>query len=179
VAIDASDRPNDSFGYSVYAVVALAPGNQVAAVEKLRREIGMKRAAPIAHVTVKGTFCDVESLDAVRRSVTGIAERTAPVQVDFADDGSPHFTESFGGINAALEEAIEPISTNAYNDEPYRPHLTLCQDCSATQIEEARRLAGELSMGAGFLAAAVHLMGRIGPAYGGRWTAIERFPLRG
>ena len=190
MAINASDHPNDSSGYSVYAVVALAPGNQAAAVEKLRREIGMKRAAIPAHVTVKGTFCDVESLDALHRSVTGIAERTAPVQVDFADDGSPHFTESFGGmlihltpqlvaLNAALEEAIGPLSTNAYSDEPYRPHLTLCQDCSATQIEEARRLAGELSMGAGFLAAAVHLVGRIGPAYGGRWTAIERFPLRG
>jgi len=189
VVVDASDRTNDSFGYSVYAVVAFAPRSRAAAVEKLRREIDMKRAALPAHVTIKGTFCDIEDFDAVRRSVVGITERSAPAQVDFADDGSPHFTESFGGmlvsltpqltaLNAALEEAIGPISTNAYTDEPFRPHLTLCQDCSAVQIEQAKRLAGELDLGTGFLGASIDLVGRVGPAYGGRWESIEHFPLR-
>ena len=190
MAVDASDRPNDSFGYSVYAVVALAPPEQAAAVETLRREIGMKRASMPAEITVKGTFCDIGSLDALLELVTGIAGRTAAVQVDFEDGDTLHFGESFGVVQVRLspplatlttllEGAIGPVSTNAYMGDPFWTHLTLCQDCSSEQLRRAKRLAASLALGTGFVADAIDLMGRVGPAYGGRWESIERFSLIG
>lgn len=190
MALDASCHPNDSFGYSVYAVVAFAPCDQAAKIEGLQRGIGMKRATIPAHVTVKGTFCEIASLQELCRLAGDIAERTVPVQMDFDDDGAPHFTGSSGNLqirltpqltalNAALEQAIGPVSTNAYRDGPFRPHLGLCQDCSAAQIDEAKRLAEELDLGTGFLAASIAFVGRVGPAYGGRWESIAQFSLRG
>ena len=192
MAIDTSDRPNDSFGYSVYAVVAFAPPELAYSVDGLRRTIAMKRASIPAHVTVKGTFCGIDSLEVVCEQIGAVAQTTAPVQIDFADPRNPasgesravlwtevRLTSDLLALNGALEQAIGPISTAAYSDEPYRAHLTLCQDCSPEQMDHAMRLAAEIDFGTGFLATAIDLMGRIGPAYGGRWESAGRFPLIG
>ena len=192
MAIDASDRPNDSFGYSVYAVVAFAPPELADPIDMLRRTIATKRASIPAHVTVKGTFCGIDSLDVVCEQIGAVAQTTAPVQIDFADPRNPtsgesravlwaemRLTSDLLALNDALEQAIGPLSTNAYSDEPYQPHLTFCQGCSSEQINHAMRLAAEIDFGTGFLATAIDLMGRIGPAYGGRWESAGRFPLIG
>ena len=190
MAIDGSNHPDDAFGHSVYAVVAFAPPELADAVDGLRRAIEMKRASIPAHVTVKGTFCDIDSLEAVHEQIQTIAQTTAPVQIDFADPRNPasgdswavldvRLTSALSALNDFLEQALGPLSTNAYSDEPYRPHLTLCQDCSPEQLDHAMRLAAAIDFGTGFLATAIDLMGRTGPAYGGRWESIERFPLSG
>jgi hypothetical protein len=38
-------------------------------------------------------------------------------------------------------------------------------------------LAADMDIGTGFDVASVELMGRVGPAFGGRWTLIESLPL--
>ncbi len=190
MAIDASNRENDRFGYSVYAVVAFAPEGLTRKVDALRRGIAMERVAIPAHVTVKGTFCDIDSLDGLRSLIGDIAAGTPPVEMRFEAPDPVRFEETFGvleirpkqllsGLNEALSRAIDPISTNAYFDGPFWPHLTLCQECSAAQIEQAKQLAAKLEPGTGFTCGAIDLMGRVGTAYGGRWESIELFRLRG
>ena len=92
--IEARYHPNDPFGYSVYRVVAFMPPGQVARVETLRRQSGMKRSLIPAHVEVKGDFCDVDSLDTVRARTRRIARKTAPMHLEFADGGKLVFFES-------------------------------------------------------------------------------------
>ena len=94
VPIGARYHPNDPFGYSVYRVVAFMPPDQVARVEALRWQSGMKRSLIPAHVEVESGSCDVDGLDTVRARTRRIARKTAPMHLEFADGGKLVFFES-------------------------------------------------------------------------------------
>jgi 2'-5' RNA ligase len=79
-------------------------------------------------------------------------------------------------LHQAFDAIISPRSQNAY-PRAYKAHMTLCQDCTEAQIRRAKELAAGMDIGAGFRFAAVELMGRVGPAFGGAWVLIESFPL--
>ena len=190
--VDASDRPNDRFGYSVYATVALAAPDQVAKVRKVREAIGLKRATIPAHVTVRGTFYGVQNFDELAGLLRNLAFSQKPLRIEFSG-GWEFWVQSDGrgigwrkvmatvelrALNKTFDGVIRPRSNNAYPDE-FLPHLTLCQDCDETQIAEAKRLAESLDIGSGFDCKEVTLMGRVGPAHGGRWVTVESFPLGG
>lgn len=191
--VDSRTLENDRFGYSAYTVVALANPDQVSKVDAARTAIGLNRATIQAHVTVRGTFFDIESLDDMRALLRGVAEAQKPAKVEFSPEGWKFIRRTPGqhiaimpcettpgllALNAVFDEVIRPRSQNAYPDE-YRAHLTLCQDCTDEQMDEAERIAAQLDIGDGFKASSVHLMGRVGPAFGGEWKAIESFPLGG
>lgn len=184
--------PNDEFGYSVYTLVALANANQVAKIDGVRTAIGLTRATIQAHVTVRGTFSTIESLDGLRDLLRQTASENHAVSVVFGADGWSYFNRGTGrnsgimpcdttpellDLHSAFDRVIRPISTNQYPDN-YRAHMTLCQDCSEDQIEQARVLAADLDIGAGFDIESVQLMGRVGPAFGGEWKMIDSFPLK-
>jgi 2'-5' RNA ligase len=191
--VDQRTLPNDRFGYSVYTVVAHASPEQVRMVADVRRAINLTRATIPAHVTVRGTFHSIKSLDEIRGLLRHVASQQKPASVEFSPEGwkfiaqgdSRHIgimpcetTPGLVFLNRAFDAVIRPHSTNAYSDE-YRAHMTLCQDCTEEQIIQAKALAGDLDIGTGFTVNSVELMGRVGPAFGGEWKLIESFQLGG
>ncbi|MFW6174797.1 MAG: 2'-5' RNA ligase family protein [Chloroflexota bacterium] len=186
---NADQEPNDRFGYSCYAVVVPAPDDLRARCDEIERAAGQTRAKIPAHITVKGTFCRIESLDAARDTIRSIARSTPRFWISFS--GAESFWRETGGgldipvtpemqgLHDGLVTAIEPVSTSAYRDDPYRAHLTYVQGVTPDGLRRAQELVEKLHMGEGFTVSAVDLMGRAGQAHGGRWELIERFPLGG
>ncbi len=188
--IDASNRPNDRSGYSVYAGVLFASAEQIKAVDGLRAHVRAKRAALHAHVTVMGTFCDVKSLDAVKQSFTNAIKGHGPAKVTF-DGAGMKLHSTWAGYDAvkspelvrlhkSLVAAVGPLVTDAYGyaEHGYAPHLTLWQECPPENQQIAEKLGRELRLGEGFTADSVALVGRAGTAYGGKWVTVQTFPLR-
>jgi 2'-5' RNA ligase len=188
---DPRTLPNDRFGFSVYALVAHASPEQVRTVAEVREAVGQVRAVIPAHVTVRGTFYGIESLEGMRGLLRKAAAGVEPTRVEFSpggwnshtDDGDRHgyvmhclTTPALRSLHETFDLVIRPRSEDAYGDG-YRAHLTLCQDCTAEQIRQAETLVAGLDFGTGFSVESVELMGREGPAFGGEWTLIESFPL--
>lgn len=183
----ADNQPNDRFGYSCYALVIPASQALIDLVAEVRQRSGMTRVAIPAHVTVKGTFVDIEDLDEIKRLVSAITAETPALYISF-DGAAPVWWQAGGAlgipVSAPLQAlhdrlvaAISPLGTAAYRDDPYQPHMTFVQDLSPEELEKAKDLISRIDFGPGFLADAVDLMGRVGPAYGGTWQRIEQFPL--
>jgi 2'-5' RNA ligase len=188
---DARMLPNDRFGHSVYALVAHACPEQVRIIAEVREAVGQARAVIPAHVTVRGTFYGIESLEEMRGLLRETAAGLEPAQVEFAPDGWTSVAEdgdrhscampcvtspALLALHQAFDAVIGPRSQDAYGDG-YHAHMTLCQDCTGEQIRQAEELVATLDIGTGFPFESVELMGRVGPAFGGEWTLIESFPL--
>ncbi len=190
-------RPDDRFGYSVYSCVAFATPEQQREVQTLRDAVKAQRSMMPAHVTVKGTFCEIPSLDIVKALVARVAEATPDFFVEFASgielgreyDTTPgsafvqyRKTTELVGLHDRLFDALAPVTTNAYGREQgddYRPHLTVFDE----PLPELKQLGKELVAktkvtGTGFPVHEVWLMGHVGPPYRGRWMPIESFRLR-
>lgn len=182
-------QPEDSFGYSCYAVVLPAPPEIVAKCVPIERASGMTRAKIPAHITVKGTFYGIASLEEVQQRIRAITARTAAFEIRFAGATS-YWGETVGwlavpappalqALHDALVAALRPLGTQAYDEDPYEPHLTYAQDVPSGGLARVQEMVAETDFGEGFRAEAIELMGRRGPAYGGKWLVIERFPLLG
>jgi 2'-5' RNA ligase len=188
--INASNRPDDRFGYSVYAGVLFATPEQRRAVQDLRTLIRPRRAMLPAHVTVLGTFCDIPSLDEIKRCIREVAARHGQVEVRIEGEGVHIFKDAAGfgivktpaltAIYEDLRAIVHPLVTDAYgyDTKGYMPHLTLWQECPPENMLLAERLGREISLGRGFLARDIALVGRAGPAHGGEWVTIESFPVK-
>jgi 2'-5' RNA ligase len=185
-------QPDDRFGYSVYALVAHAGARQVELIASARKTIKIDRAMIPAHVTIRGTFHTVDSLDKLRGLLRETAQQLSVARVKFSPESWKFIVQNNGrhlcimpcettpgllALHGAFDSVIRPHSQNAYPDG-YRAHMTLCQDCTDEQIAKARELAAGLDVGDGFDVTSAQLMGRAGPAYGGEWKLIESFPLR-
>lgn len=184
---DSTNLTNDNFGYSCYAFVfPVSPEitTKVTAIEQASR---MTRAKIPAHITVKGTFhkiADLGEVRAVARRVIGGARRFrisfdgSKVDIDSRGAGlDVKATPEMRRLHDALVAEFKPLATTVYTDDPYHPHMTLYQEPSSDGVEPARAMIGKTDLGPGFEAYAIDLMGRRGPAYGGRWELVERFPL--
>ena len=186
---NADDQSDDRFGYSCYALVFPVSGEIQEETDPIERASGSTRAKIPAHVTVKGTFCGIESLSDLRRLVRFITGNTRRFHISF--EGAESVWRSAGGglrvpvrsemqaLHDALVAGIVPISTSAYIDDPYWPHMTYVQEVSVAALEQALQLVAHADFGDGFWADSIDLMGRVGKAHGGRWELIEQFPLAG
>ena len=185
----ADNQPNDSFGYSCYTLIILASDGIMAKGQEIEQKSGMTRAKIPAHITVKGTFYGIESIEDVKHIIRSITEKTPTFQISF-EGAVSHWWDSGGALavpvsaelqtlHDALVEALSPLGTPAYQDDPYRPHMTYVQSMLPGGLGKAKELVGKMDWGDGFQARAVDLMGRIGPAEDGRWTLVESFPLMG
>jgi 2'-5' RNA ligase len=187
---DPRTLPNDRFGYSVYALVSHASPEQVRLVAEVREAVGQARAVIPAHVTVRGTFYGIGSLDEMRGLLRQAAAGLEPTRVEFStggwklhsDDGDRHgcvmpcvTSPALRSLHEAFDAVIRPLSLDGYGDG-YRAHLTLCQDCTREQVQRAMALVADRDFGTGFGFDSVELMGRVGPAFGGEWTLIESLP---
>ena len=183
--------PNDRFGYSVYSLVSHASPEQVRLVAEVREAVGQARAVIPAHVTVRGTFHGIGSLEEIRGLLRQTAAGLEPTRVEFSpggwtlhsDGGDRHgcvmpcvTSPALRSLHEAFDAVIRPHSQDGYGDD-YRAHLTLCQDCTREQVQQAMGLVADRDFGTGFSVDSVELMGRVGPAFGGEWTLIESLPL--
>ena len=184
------NQPNDQFGYSCYALVLPASDALVAQVEELRHAVGVTVASIPAHITTKGTFFQIESLEQVQQFVKEITSATAPFPISFAG-AEVHWwgevcaltvpiTPPMQALHDALVAAIAPLGLPAYRDDPYVAHMTLVYNPPPPNgIARAQALIAEMDFGPGFQADRVDLMGRVGPRVGGAWQRIGRFALGG
>lgn len=181
-------QPNDQFGYSCYALVMPASDALTAQVEELRNTVGVTVASIPAHITVKGTFFQIESLDQVKQLIAEITSATAPFYISFQDAEVHWWTEvaaltvpvtpPMQALHDALVSTIAPLSLPAYQDDPYVAHMTLVYNPPPPDGQaRAQELIRQMDFGPGFQVTAVDLMARVGPRVGGAWRRIARFTL--
>jgi 2'-5' RNA ligase len=181
------NQPNDQFGYSCYTLVLPASEALTVQVEALRNQVGVTVASIPAHITVKGTFFNIESLEQVQERVEEITGATAPFYISFQGSQVHWWTEVAAltvpvtppqqALHDALVTAIAPLGLPAYRDDPYVGHITLVYNVAPERIELAKQLIDAMDFGPGFQAGVVDLMGRVGPRVGGAWQRIARFAL--
>jgi 2'-5' RNA ligase len=178
---------NDSFGFACYILVIPAPDRVRVKCDEIERAAGQTRAKIPAHVTVKGTMYGIESLQALRDAAREVVGAHHAFFLSF-DRAEPHWSEDTGvlrlsvnpeikALHHALVAGISPLGRPAYRDDPYRAHMTFVQNVTPEGLAIAREMVAASDFGAGFDVAHVDLMGREGPAWGGRWKLIERFGL--
>jgi 2'-5' RNA ligase len=185
---NADHLPDDQFGYSCYALVLPAGDAITALVDAIEQATGMTRAKIPAHITVKGTFYAIADLDEVIRRVRAIAEQTPAFTISLAGAKSVWWerggalavpiTPELQALHDALVAQIAPLGKAAYQDDPYRPHMTYVQDLSAEGLNRAKELVAQTDFGPVYSVRFVNLMGRRGPAHGGKWQRIEQFALQ-
>lgn len=189
-------RPNDSFGYAVYSCVAFATPGQQQEVQSLRDAVKAQRSMMPAHVTVKGTFCEIPSLDRIKALVKQVADATPAFDAEFAGGivpGPAYDTgEGWAGVvvrktpplvdlHGRLCDTLTAVTTNAYGPErgdDYHPHITVIHEPLPELKQLGRELVAKTKLtGSGFPVREVWLMGHVGPPYRGRWAQIESFSL--
>lgn len=187
---NADHLANDRFGYSCYAVVLPAPDSIRTICDAIERAAGMTRAKIPAHITVKGTFYGIDSLEELKRRIQSITDTTAPFDIPL-EDATPIWWGERGGalkipvmpplqsLHDNLVAELTPLGQPAYQDDPYRPHMTFVQDVTPEGLAIAQQMVTEAEFGPTFAATVVDLMARVGPAHGGEWTRIIRNPLLG
>lgn len=184
--IDASDRLNDTHGYSVYSVVLMAPEPISSRVQELRDAVGPERAMVAAHVTALGTFCEIENLDAVFQQVSNAAAGSSPLllaptgEIRESPDRSTAIavisvTPDLQALHDRLAQAVLPTATNAYRDPAeFLAHLTFYQEIPESQIQRGYELALDFKLES-FTMEGVTLMGRVGTSADGEWRLIREF----
>ena len=183
----AHNQPDDRFGYSCYSLVLIAPEDIIAKANDIKRNSGMTVAHLPAHITIKGTFYGIESLDHLKQTICSITDNTKPFYVGLKE-AKLHWSDKGGGLTIpvtsemqelhdALVAAVSPLATAAYHDDPYRAHMNFVYDSTPEGLEHAKKQAAQTDFGDGFLAKFVDLVGRQGKAYGGEWKLIDRIPL--
>ncbi|MCH7734807.1 MAG: hypothetical protein IH961_06290, partial [Chloroflexi bacterium] len=80
---NADNESEDQFGYACYTVVLPASDRIIEAQQAIWRRYPSPRAAIPAHVTAKGTFIGIASLDQVKSLIGEISATTAPFRVNF------------------------------------------------------------------------------------------------
>ncbi|MBI4220640.1 MAG: 2'-5' RNA ligase family protein [Chloroflexi bacterium] len=184
---DSTNLTNDRFGYSCYALVFPAPPGIATKVAAIEEASGMTRPKIPAHITVKGTFHQIEDLNHVRTVARQIVSGTRRFRILFEGAEVEHgpawaglkvrVTPEMQDLHDALVSAFKPLATTVYRDDPYGPHMTFFQEANKDGVAPAIAAIEKTDWGPGFEVTAVDLMGRRGPAYGGHWEPIERFQL--
>jgi hypothetical protein len=186
--IDASNRPNDRHGYSAYCLVLMAPEPIRSRIHEFRDSVRPMRAMIGAHVTALGTFCEIESLDAVNERISAAIGRTEPLGLsatgevlELGDHTSAiakiDVTPEMQLLHDRLAEEILPIAVNAYGDPgSYMAHLTFYQEIPMAEVERAGQRAHAFEID-DFVVPNLTLMGRVGTAANGIWREIREFPL--
>lgn len=181
------NQPNDQFGYSCYALVLPASEELTEKIEDLRNTLGVTAASIPAHITIKGTFFSIESLDKVKQVIAAITQASEPFFISFENWKLKTWPDACAltvdaippqqALHDALVAQVSPLGLPAYRDDPYVVHMTLFYEQSPENQERGVQLIEQMDFGPGFLADRVNLMGRVGPRYGGEWKLIESFQL--
>jgi len=187
MAIDSTNLENDQFGYSCYTIVAPAPDYLAAPLLDIEHAAGQERAKIPGHVTVKGTFYDIESLEGLFDTIRTVASRHQPISL--ATSGmdiweSEHsvilgfkVNQEIQALHDDLMAQVGPLGKSAYPDDPYRTHMSIVNQVKPEGVEIARTRIAELDLGEQLDFTGIDLMARDGVAWGGKWRRIEQFTL--
>jgi 2'-5' RNA ligase len=185
--VDSTHLENDKFGYSCYTIVAPAPDRLTDPLLAIEHASGQERAKIPGHVTVKGTFYGIESLESLLESIREVAKRHEPF--DLATEGfdvweSEHSLILGFKVNTLIQALhddlmadIGPLGNSAYSDDPYRSHMSIVNEVSPNGVEIAKAELAKVDLGEQLRFDSVDLMARDGVAYGGVWKRVERFRL--
>lgn|GEM_PF-484747 len=192
------NRADGAFGYAVYSVVIMASVGQQAKIQSVREAVKYQRSMIPAHITVKGTFCEIDSLEMIIDRIRHVAEKTSPFRVLFSSavDSDPaqryeRNGNSYAGqliektpdlveLHDALYNSLSPITTNAYDREDgdhYHPHMAIYAEATPGLEDVADEEINSLDIGSSFTCDSMFLMGHIGPPYRGRWTIVRELLL--
>ncbi|MDP6666278.1 MAG: 2'-5' RNA ligase family protein [Dehalococcoidia bacterium] len=189
MTIQSTNLENDEFGYSCYTIVIPAPPDLTEQLLAIEHAAGQERAKIPAHVTVKGTFYGIESLDGLIEEIRNVTARHHPFTLG-AEGMEPIWPGTSGVLGFPVNPAIQalhddlvanisPLGKPAYRDDPYRVHMTIVQEVTPEGAEIARNRVAAIDLGDGLAVDSVDLMARDGVAFGGVWRRLERFRLGG
>ena len=178
---------NDEFGYACYAIVAPAPSELAGPLLDIEKAAGQERAKIPAHVTVKGTFYDIKSLDNLLEVTRSFARPHQPINLDTAGmeiSESEHSVKLEFVVNPEIQvlhddlmTQVGPLGKSAYPDDPYRSHMSIVNEVKPEGVAIAKQHLDEIDLGDHLRFEAIDLMGRDGVAWGGVWKRLERFEL--
>ncbi len=187
MAIDSTNLENDEFGYACYTIVAPAPCELAETLLTVERAAGQKRAKIPAHVTVKGTFYDIKSLDNLLETIRSVARRHQPIDLDTAgmDTWESEHSVILGfvvnpeiqALHDDLMSDIGPLGKSAYPDDPYRSHMSIVNEVKPEGVAIAKQRLEEINLGDRLRFDSIDLMARDGVAWGGVWKRLARFEL--
>ncbi len=180
---------NDEFGYSCYAIVIPAPPGLAKRLLAIERAAGQELAKIPAHVTVKGTFYAIASLDGLIDEIRTITMGHEPFVLG---TGSIEIFESEHSVilgfpvnpeiqsfHDDLVKNISPLGKSAYRDDPYRVHMSIVNEVKPEGVKIARTQIEETDLTDGLAVDSIVLMARDGVAWGGVWKRLEHFRLGG
>ena len=184
-----TDLENDGFGYACYTIVIAAPPELTELLLAIERAAGQERAKIPAHVTVKGTFYGIASLDGLIDEIRSVTTRHEPfvlgtegMELIWPGDsvilGFPVNPE-IQSLHDDLVANISPLGKPAYRDDPYRVHMSIVNEAKPEGVEIAKSRIAKIDFGDGLNVDSIDLMGRDGVAWGGVWQRLERFRLGG
>jgi hypothetical protein len=187
MAINSTNLENDKFGYACYTIVAPAPDALAAPLLDIEHAAGQERAKIPGHVTVKGTFYDIESLDGLLSAIRSVAGQHHPVELGTSgmDIWESEHSVILGfkvnpeiqALHDDLMSNIGPLGNSAYPDDPYRSHMSIVNEVQPEGVATARSMINDLDLGESLRFETIDLMARDGVAWGGTWKRLERFEL--
>jgi 2'-5' RNA ligase len=189
MTIDSKDLENDEFGYSCYVISIPAPSELLGRLSEIERAAGQVRAKIPAHITVKGTFYSIASLDGTLDVIRRVVSRHDPfvLGTDGMEFIGPDYSVILGftvnpeiqALHDDLVANIAPMSKPAYRDDPYRAHMSIVNEVEPEGVAIAKSMTEDIDFGDGLDVNSIQLTARDGVAFGGTWHRLELFKLGG
>jgi 2'-5' RNA ligase len=189
MTINSTHLENDEFDYSCYVVVIPAPARLTEPLLEIEQAAGQRRAKIPAHVTVKGTFYGIKSLDGIIEKIGEVAARHRPFTLGFEGRGLVDSVHSvildfpvnpdIQALHDDLMVEIGPLGKSAYPDDPYWVHMSIVNEVSPEGVETASNLLAGIDFGNEMQVEVIDLFARDGTAWEGTWKRLERFSLTG
>jgi 2'-5' RNA ligase len=185
---------NDEFGFSVYTLVLFAPVDIQQTVQDLRDAVEVRRSMLPAHITIKGPFCGIDSIDNVKKRIDSVLAGASEVNIRLESERisrtlpnaenigliTVDVSEELDQLHRHLFRELDPVSTCAYWPEirgEFRPHLTVYHEPVPEKESLASTLLDSLKISDEFRAETVSLMGHVGTPFRGQWLPISEHSL--
>ncbi|MDG0868045.1 2'-5' RNA ligase family protein [Candidatus Lucifugimonas marina] len=186
--VDANALPNDKFGYRIYGVMAHLPEPQASEVRKFHKIIGADDLATKPHCSIDN-FWGPDDLESVKAALKLVAARQKPFETSVDFDGlrvgkwgcayEIKSTPEHLALQAAVEEAMLPLTKRLRPPGTYWPHTTMVLDAKSEEFPLMETNLEKIDMTGRMKFDTISLIGRIGPSRGGEYEILENYPLLG
>lgn len=178
----------DQYGFGRYSIVLHAPVAIAMEVQRFRAMIGMAHMTTEPHVSIVSGIVALTDRDELLNRLRKIATEQPAIRITFTEPllelagrgsvGGVVPSSELVAMRAEISRRLPGIvSTSQPLDHSWRPHLTIYQSDDSKVRVNAERLASTLNLEAGFDAASLDLVGRLGSPPGGTQEIIATIPL--